>query len=362
MGDTTLRPRPCVAGATLYRPPLRDHAGLLLDFNENAQGPSPRVLERLQELDSESLCRYPQREPVERRVADFFGLSPEQVLLTNGSDEAICLLCRAYLAPGDRALVVVPGFAMYEREAASCGAEIVRVLAGPRFRFPTERLLERVTPTTRLIAVANPNNPTGTLAQPSDVLRLAAAAPQAAVLIDEAYAEFSYISLAREIGRVPNLFVARTFSKAYGLAGLRVGALLGSVQQLHPVRTLALPYNVNAVALACLPVAIEDEAYLRRCVNEVRWGRGLLRQEFRRLGIRTWRSEGNFVLAEFGSQAAAFVAAMSRRGVSVRDRSADPGCAGCVRITVGTTEQVLRALDAIAASIDEIGMSEGVTS
>ena len=361
MDGTLLRPRTLVAGTAPYQPPLSGRAGLLLDFNESARGPSPAVLKRLRELDAESLCRYPDREPGERIVAEFLGLAQEQVLLTNGSDEAINLLCRTYLEPGDRALVVAPGFAMYEREAAHCGAEVVRVPAGPRFAFPLEVLLENLTPATRLVAVANPNNPTGALAAASDLLHLAEAAPQAAVLIDEAYIEFTYGTLAGDVGRLPNLFVTRTFSKAYGLAGLRIGALLGDARQLAAVRALAAPYNVNAVALACLPAALADATYLRHCVAEVRSGRGLLRQELRQHGIRTWRSEANFVLADFGAHAAAFVAAVARRGVLVRDRSSDPACPGCVRITVGTPEQVLRALEAIDASIQEIGMGVGVT-
>jgi histidinol-phosphate aminotransferase len=343
-----------------YQPPLSGRAGLLLDFNENARGPSPAVLERLRELGAESLCRYPDREPGERLVAEFFGLAPEQVLLTNGTDEAIQLLCRTYLEPRDRVLLVAPGFAMYEHEAACCGAEVVRVPAGPRFAFPFEGLLENLTPATRLVAIANPNNPTGALAAASDLLHLTEAAPQAAALIDEAYIEFGHGSLVREIGRLPNLFVTRTFSKAYDLAGLRIGALLGDAPQLAAARAIAAPYNVNAVALACLPAALADATYLRRCLAEVRSGRRLLRQELRLHGIRTWRSAANFVLAEFGPYATAFVAAMARRGVLVRDRSSDPGCPGCVRITVGTAEQVLRALAAIDASIAEIGMSAGV--
>ena len=360
MGGLPLRPRAAVAQATPYRPPLNGRSGLLLDFNENGAGPSPAVLARLRELDAETLCRYPDREPSEQAVAEFLGLAAEQVLLTNGSDEAIALLCRAYLEPGDQALVVAPGFAMYEHEAACCGAKVVRVAAGPRFAFPLAGLLASLTPATRLVAIANPNNPTGTLASPADLLRLAEAAPQAAVLIDEAYIEFAHGSLAGEIGRLPNLFITRTFSKAYGLAGLRLGALLGDAAQLSAVRALAGPYNVNTLALACLPVALGDAAYLRRCTAEVRAGRRLLRAELRRNGIRTHRSAANFVLADLGDCAAVFVVAMARRGVLVRDRSTDLACPGCVRITVGTTEEMLRALAAIDASLAEVGVREEV--
>jgi histidinol-phosphate aminotransferase len=188
------------------------------------------------------------------------------------------------------------------------------------------------------------------------------AAPQAAVLVDEAYWEFCGRTIAGEIGSLPNLFVARTFSKAYGLAGVRVGALLASGEQLAMVRKVASPYNVNAVALACLQPALEDEGHLQRYVAEVRRGRALLLAAFRAHDIRCWPSQGNFVLAQIGAHARAFVAAMSDRGILVRDRSDDPFCAGCVRVTVGTTAQMRRALAALDDGLREIGISRRSSS
>ena len=361
-GVDALRARAAVRDVDQYRPPLGERAGLRLDFNENTESASPRVLRALRGFDADGLARYPERAPVERHVAAFLDRRPEEVLLTNGADEAISLLCRTYLETGDEALVVVPGFAMYEQQARCCGAEVVGVPAGPGFRFPTERLLARVSSRTRLIAIANPNNPTGALAARDDLLAVVGSAPRAAVLIDEAYWEFCGRTVAGEIGSLPNLFVARTFSKAYGLAGLRIGALLACEEQLAAVRRVASPYNVNAVALACLPAALADEGYLRRYVAEVRRGRALLLAAFRGHGITCWPSHANFVLAHLGAPARAFVAAMSRRGILVRDRSDDPFCPGCVRITVGTARQMRRALAALEESLREIGRAQGPSS
>lgn len=342
-----------------YRPPLSGRAGLRLDFNENAQGASPRVLQKLRELEPDCLARYPEREPLERRVASFLGLSAGEVLLTNGADEAIGLLCQTFLEAGDRALVVVPTFAMYERQAAACGATVVRVPANEDFGFPAARLLASIDSSTRLIAIADPNNPTGALAGRDELLAVARAAPQAAVLVDEAYGEFSGRTIVPAVGDLPNLFVARTFSKAYGLAGLRVGALLGCAEQLAMVRRVASPYNVNAVALACLPAALDDQVYVRSCVAAVRRERGLLVQALQARGIGCWPSHANFVLARCGPHAGSLVAAMARRGVLLRDRSAEPGCDGCVRITIGTAEQMRRALAALDDSLAEIGGTPG---
>lgn len=333
-----------------YHPPLSERSGLRLDFNENTTTPSPLVLQRLRELDAEELTRYPEREPVERIIAQFLGLDPAEVLLTNGVDEAIHLLCQTYLEAGDEALVVVPTFAMYELLAAGTGARVIPVPALEDFRFPAESLINRISPATRMIAIANPNNPTGAVATVSGLLLVARAAPNAAVLIDEAYFEFYGQTLLAEIRNLPNLFVTRTFSKAYGMAGLRAGVLTGAEKQMKFVRKVASPYNVNAVALACLPAAIKDKDFVEQYVASVRLGRERLEAKFHSLRIRYWRSQANFVLAHFGSCAQRFVAEMARRDILVRDRSGDPGCSGCVRITVGTSEQ----MDHLLTTLDEV--------
>src|ERR1700731_3449942 len=156
-----LEARTAVKNLHAYRPPLSGRLGLRLDFNESTIGCSPRVLARLRSLDAEALARYPEREPVEAEVGAFLGLDATQVLLTNGVDEGIHLLCSTYLEPGDEAIIVVPTFAMYALFAASQGARVVQVLSGENFSFPLKELLARISERTRLIAVANPNNPTG---------------------------------------------------------------------------------------------------------------------------------------------------------------------------------------------------------
>src|ERR1700730_1612838 len=222
-----LEAREVVKNLHAYRPPLAGRTGLRLDFNESTVGCSPRVLARLRSLDSELLARYPEREPVEKEVAGFLGLDPAQVLLTNGVDEAIHLLCSTYLEPGDEAMIVVPTFAMYGIFAQAEGASLVQIPSGDNFSFPLETLSSRISSRTRLIAVANPNNPTGTAVACVSLLQLARAVPQAAVLVDEAYFEFHGETILKQAGWPPNLFAARTFSKAYGLAGLRIGGLVG---------------------------------------------------------------------------------------------------------------------------------------
>jgi histidinol-phosphate aminotransferase len=333
-----LEARAAVKNLHAYRPPLAGRQGLRLDFNESTIGCSPRVLARLRSMDAEALARYPERELVEAEVAGFVGLDASQVLLTNGVDEAIHLLCSTYLEPEDEAIIVVPTFAMYAIFAQGEGARLVQVPSRENFAFPLEDLLSRISQRTRLIALANPNNPTGT-AVPCDILlRVARAAPHAAVLVDEAYFEFHGETILHHTARPANLFVARTFSKAYGLAGLRIGILAGDSAQMAMVRRVASPYNVNAVALAALPEALRDQEYVEHYVTEVQRGRELLQQELKALGLCCWPSRANFVLVRVGRAHAEFIQALRTHGILVRDRHTDPACDGCVRLTLGSLE------------------------
>jgi len=355
-----LEARQVVRNLRAYRPPLAGRTGLRLDFNESTVGCSPRVLARLRSLDSELLARYPEREPVEREVAGFLGLDPAQVLLTNGVDEAIHLLCSTYLDSGDEALIVVPTFAMYAIFAQAEGARVVEVRAGDNFAFPAEDLLTKLSPRTRLIAVANPNNPTGTAVAGAVLLQVAQAAPHAAVLVDEAYFEFHGKTLMDRTRNVDNLFVARTFSKAYGLAGLRIGVLAGETRQMAMVRRVASPYNVNAAALALLPEALQDQEYVGRYVAQVLGNRERLQRELAHLGLRSWPSQANFVLVNIGSAHSEFVQALRSRGILVRDRHSDPLCEGCVRLTVGSDEHTETLITALRDVVERLGLGRGL--
>lgn len=353
-----LKPAAAVQSLAQYHPPLADRRGLRLDFNESTAGCSPRVLERLRRLTAEDLARYPERAPVEAAVAAWLGVSAQQMVLTNGVDEAIHLVCETFLEAATEALIAVPTFSMYEVYAAATGARVIAIESDHDFRFPVQRMLGAITKATRLIAVANPNNPTGTVATREDLLALAAAAPQAAVLVDEAYFEFYGQSLVQEIARVANLFISRTFSKAYGMAGLRAGVLAGPAEHIAYVRRVASPYNVNAAALACLPEAIADAGYIADYVAAVRRNRARLESELKKLGLQSWKCEANFVLLRIGAAHAQFVKLMRERGILVRNRDRDPGCAGCVRITVGRDEETDRLIESLRAVTSELRSAE----
>lgn len=359
-----LRAREAVRTLPSYHPPLAGRQGLRLDFNENTLGCSPRVLNCLRNLKLEQLARYPEREPVEAKIADFLGVAASELLLTNGVDEAIHLLCHTYLDLGDEALIVVPTYSMYRIYAMAAGAQIVAVPLGEHFQFCADTVCDRITHRTRLIAIANPNNPTGTVATPKQLLQIARLAPAAALLVDEAYFEFYGQTMLGAHRELPNLFVARTFSKAYGMAGLRAGVLVGNAEQMPSLRGVSSPYNVNAAALACLPEAIADQAYLQQYLKEVLDARSTLERALEANSIPFWPSLANFVLARIGasaSDAAAFVQQMRARGILVRDRSADPGCEGCVRITLGPKAHTAELLNALHETLHELRLLQGAS-
>ena len=254
-------------------------------------------------------------------------------------------------------MIATPGFFMYDVSIQMMTRNIVRVQSDETLAFPFERFLAAITEKTKLIIVASPNNPTGAVVSREQLLAIAKAAPQAVLMVDEAYYHFHGETTMQDVGKVPNLIVARTFSKAYGLANLRIGMLAGPAELLKYVCKVSSPYNVNGMALDCLPAAVADEEYLTWYAEQVRVGRERMMARLRELGVPFFESHANFVLMRIGAKHKELVAAMRARGVLLRDRSTDPGCDGFVRITIGVEEHVTRGLAALKESLQEIGWS-----
>jgi histidinol-phosphate aminotransferase len=337
-----LKARPCVREMREYHSPLSGPAiDLRLDMNESTTGCSPRVLAKLHSIDPRTLALYPRREAGEALVAASLSVSPAQLLLTNGADEAIDLLCRAYLEAENEIVVVVPTFAMYEVFAQTENAKVVRVPTGPEFSFPEQRVLDALNANTRVVVICNPNNPTGVAVDRSSILKVIVAAPDAAVLLDEAYFDFYGQTMMDQIGKLPNLFIARTFSKAYGLAGMRLGAIAGDQEQMSVLRRMASPFNVNAFAMECLEEALADRQWVADYVAQVQASRQWLQKELEQLNFKCWPSHANFILCRFGGEKRAVLEALHGRGIALRDR---PDCEGCVRISIGTQKEMERVI------------------
>ena len=341
---------------TGYARPSAGPGMLRVHLNENTAGCSPHALAAVRALSAQDLGRYPDYDAAVDAVSRTLGVPPEFVLLTNGLDEGILAATAAAFRRRDghvpEALGVRPSFDMYETAAEALGGRMRTVALAPGFAWTAASLLASAGPATRIVFVTNPHNPSGCLADRGEILEVARRASGALVFVDEAYAEFCGETLIApdRLSALPNLVVGRTFSKAYGLAGLRVGALVAAPETLQPIRRIVPPYSVNTAAAAALPAALADTASRTEYLEQVRQSRRLLAAACERLGFRTFASAANFVLVEFGPAAAAVVRTLESRGIAVRDRSREPGCEGCVRVTTGRLEDTAR----VVAALEEI--------
>ena len=328
-------------------------SGLRLHLNENTAGCSPRVLAALHALTREQAAFYPDYTEAVTACAARLRVETDEVLLTNGLDEGI--LAAAVWAVRDRALpdpeavVVMPAFDMYAACVDAAGARVVEIPTGQDFAFPIKAVLRALGPRTRIVFLTTPNNPTGRPIERDAVLTIAAAAPHALIFVDEAYADFAGDTLVGSLDarRFGNIVIGRTFAKAYGLAALRVGALIGSAGSLASIRRVVPPYSLNVCASVALCAALEDTDYYNWYLDQVRTSKALLYEAFDRLGVRYWRSAANFVLADFDENATSVVDGLSAREIFVRDRSRDPLCPGCVRITAGVVEHTRACISAL---------------
>lgn len=328
-----------------YAPPTSGRAGKLrLDFNENTIGCSPKVTAFLREqVNAEALAIYPEYTAARTELAAHFAVRESEVLLTNGTDEAIQILINTYVDAGDEVIILQPSYAMFRFYAELAGATIRGLNYRPdTLEFPMEELLQAITPQTRAILIANPNNPTGTGVSLDAIEQIAKRAPSAALLVDEAYYEFSCVTALPLLSRFSNLFVSRTFSKAYGMAGMRLGCLFSQAENLAFVQKAQSPYSVNTLAVCAARVAISDSSYIDQYVGEVLAAREQLCLGLTNLGIPFNVSVGNFVLARLGNRARQVRDELCAAGVLVRDRSHE--IEGAVRVTVGTRDQIERFL------------------
>jgi len=349
-----ISPRPAVVAMAPYSPPTGGRAGKLrLDFNENTVGCSPRVIARLRDcLDPAGLAVYPEYLSAKDAIARYFNVAPEQFLFTNGTDEAIQVFLNTYVDDGQEVLVLRPAYAMYRFYAQSNGAVLKEIeYPQPFMEFPLQAVLDAITPNTRAVLLANPNNPTGTGLSLTAIERILHRARKAVVLVDEAYYEFSGVTALGEIERVPNLFVCRTFSKVFGMAAMRLGCLFSHAANIALLGKVQSPYSVNALAVLAAQAAVEDTSYIENYVAEVLAARELLCVGLERLGIAYVPSSANFVLARIGPRAIEIRDALRDRGILVRDRSYE--APGAVRMTVGTREQTRLLLE----SLEEIWKS-----
>jgi histidinol-phosphate aminotransferase len=339
--------RRAILNRRTYEAPAEGRSDKLrLDFNENTSGCSPAVRRALAKLTTKQLAMYPEYQAPTRRIARYFGVRTEELLLTNGGDDALRVFFDTFVEPGTSVLICEPTFPMYRYYAEIYDARISVLRYGSEMEFPLESVVSALRKKPRVLFIANPNNPTGTLLQEKTLRSILKAATHTALVMDEAYGEFSGFSAMPWIRKNPQLFVAKTFSKVAGLAALRLGAVIACEESLAMVRRAMPPFPVNLAALVATEAAIADRATAKRYVDAVKSLRSWLAVQLEDLGVKAYSSAGNFLLANFGPSGPALFKKLEKQGILLRERSKDIG-PGFVRITIGTQAEMVRLLKTI---------------
>ncbi|MGH9434128.1 MAG: histidinol-phosphate transaminase [Terriglobia bacterium] len=359
-----LRPRPAINRLQDYHPPEEGRAAFTrLDFNENTVGCAPALVRALRRaISAEGLASYPEYQAGRAILARHFGVSADETIMTNGVDDAIKLICDTFVEPGGGLVIPSPTFPMYHFFQTVADGVTRFVPYDERMELPVERLIAAINRKTRWVALANPNNPTGTLIPKADIKKILTARPDALIFIDEAYFDFSNETVLPWIRKYPNLLVGRTFSKAFGLAGLRTGFLFGNSRLIGLLRQAHAVFAVNSVAVAAGVEAIKHLHYVRNYAKMIVKNREAFSKALYRMGMPHLPSAANFVLVRAGEQTPRIAKRLRGAGILVRDWSDDPQLRGYLRITIGTAAQMRQVVTELKRLEHLIDRHEGASA
>jgi histidinol-phosphate aminotransferase len=337
---TSLPVRPAILARQTYEAPAEGRRGKIrLDFNENTAGCSAAVRKALARLSAKDIATYPEYQVPTRELARRFRVHPDELVLTNGGDDALRVFFDTFVEPESHILICEPTFPMYRYYAEIAGAKVDVLHYGSQMEFPLAKALAALKKRPRVFFLANPNNPTGTLVSNKDLEKLLRAATRTVVVVDEAYAEFSGASVVPWVRKYPHLFVARTFSKASGLAGLRLGAVVARRESLAFVRRAMPPYPVNLAALVAAVAAFKEGKTIAAYVSSSARRREWFARQLTEFGARVFPSAANFLLVDFGERGPSCFRKLARHNILIRERSKDLG-PGYARITIGTQAEL----------------------
>ena len=358
----SLVPRQAIQSLGSPGAPSEGRTGKLrLDMNENTAGPSPAVVRAVQRAArGGQLGTYPEYQAARAVLARHFDVPAGQLLLTNGIDDGLKLICDTFVEPGDVLLLPDPTFTMYRFFHSVAGGKTVVLRYDPNFRLPLGRLTDALHPKRghppRWLVLANPNNPTGTLIPQSELKVILRSAPDTLVLVDEAYFDYSGETVLPWIREYPNLAVTRTFSKAHGLAALRLGMIFACQELADALRRAQPVFPVNSLALAGALESIRHPEAVRKHVDKVLRARTLLCRSLDSLGVPYAPSAANFVFASLGENAPEIARRLEKRGILVRHWPKDPRLRRCFRIGIGEAAEMRKfigALDALRGLIQQ---------
>lgn len=323
---------------------LDEDSIIKLGSNENPLGPSKKVIDVITEYADE-VSIYPADIPKElhSKIAEYVGVDESQVIAGNGSDEILDMAVKMFVEQGDEAVIHVPTFSMYRKLVELYSGKCVYVPLGDGFKFDADKILEQITERTKLVFVCSPNNPTGSTISEEGLRKILDR--NVMVILDEAYVEFSSESFVQLVNEYKNLIILRTFSKAFGLAGLRVGYGIADSEIIEYMLRIKIPFSVNALAQKAAIAALEDKEYLKKSVELVKEGRVFVIDEISKIkGARAYPSEANFVFVELDAKSEDIVRSLQKRGIIVRD-CGFAGLENHIRVSIGTMEENVRFLE-----------------
>ncbi|AMO58519.1 histidinol-phosphate aminotransferase [Endozoicomonas montiporae] len=328
-----------------YKPPLEgrdNHQHLLLDFNERVLPVAPAVKQALIDfINDDQLQVYPAYGNITQKIADYCGVKSEQVMITNGSDQGIDLIIRSACQEGDEAIIPGPTFAMYHQCAKVENLNIIEPTYSRENGFPKQAVIDAITNKTRLIVLANPNNPCGTPVARETILEIAKAAPQAATLVDECYFEYTRQTVCDAVEEYPNLLVTRTFSKTWGLPSVRLGYVISRKENIDALLNVRGPYDVNQLAVVAIDAALSNPEYTQEYVKEViEVSKPMLEAFLDKKAIKYWPTVANYIWV-FPDNPDAMEKHIRASGILVRPKLDANGRKG-LRITLGNKRQTLK--------------------
>ncbi len=328
-------PRKNILDACGYEIPLfLDNYKLKLDVNENNIGPSPAVLEALRGLSPEDIKFYPAYGEVLEKLAVYNSVKTDMILPANGADEVISNVFDTFVEPHDVVLTVTPSFLMPKIYARTLGCEYREISYGEKWDFPVDEVIKNIDKKTKLIIVTSPNNPTGESIAREDLLKILEVAQDKYVLIDETYVSYADESFADLIEKYPNILIARSMSKDFGLAGLRFGYLLACQENVRHVKKVIKPYSVNTVAVKAACAALDDVDHLNYVVSQVREAKSILIKGLKSFAQKIYHSDANFLLIDFGEKADFIYKKLLKSGIKVKNFEQTPGLENCLRISI----------------------------
>ncbi|MBI4439590.1 histidinol-phosphate transaminase [Candidatus Woesearchaeota archaeon] len=341
-----LKPKKSVIGMQPYRPPIEGRdAYLRLDFNENLYGATQKL--NSIKLSPKYISVYPEYSSLLKKLSSYFKTGIENILPSNGADEGIKTVFDTFVDRDDEVIMVEPTFPMFRVYAQIAGAKIKSIPYGSDFSFPLKKALKEIKKSTKLVVIANPNNPTGTLLEKSGVIKILKKAKNSAVLIDEAYADFSGVSCINLIKKYRTLIVVKSFSKVFGIAGVRLGTLLSDKHNISCMKNVRSPYSVNSLAVLIGSIALSDVGHARKYVLEVRKNKIMLVEFLRKRGIYVYGGHANFILAKFNNPGKLY-SCLKKKGILIRRIPIK----GYVRITIGRKDQMKRLMKCIGDCLE----------